>query len=54
MNNDDSKKRCAKEALTLIENNSIIGLGGGMTISHLIQYIKESNELDVKVVTPSF
>lgn len=47
------KKKCAKEALKYIKDNSIVGLGGGSTISHLVDYIKESN-LNVKVVTPSF
>ncbi|WP_018589382.1 ribose 5-phosphate isomerase A [Terrisporobacter glycolicus] len=47
------KKTCAKEALKYIRNKSIIGLGGGSTISHLVSYIKE-NKLDVKIVTPSF
>lgn len=47
------KKRCAKEALKYIKDKSIIGLGGGATISHLVSYIKEAG-LDVAVVTPSF
>lgn len=47
------KKRCAKEALKYIKNNTIVGLGGGSTISHLVDYIKDSN-LDIKIVTPSF
>lgn len=53
MNADDLKKSCAREALKHIKNNSIIGLGGGSTIAYLIDYIKENNELKVKVVTPS-
>lgn len=47
------KRKCAKEALSYIKDKSIIGLGGGTTISYLVSYIKES-ELDVKIVTPSF
>lgn len=47
------KKQCAKEALKLIENHSVIGLGGGSTIAYLIDEIKEAG-LDVKIVTPSF
>lgn len=47
------KKRCAKEALKYIKDNSIIGLGGGSTISYLVSFIKEAG-LNVKVVTPSF
>ncbi|KOF58181.1 MULTISPECIES: ribose 5-phosphate isomerase A [Clostridium] len=54
MNSSELKKNCAKEALKYIKNNSIIGLGGGSTISYLIDYIKENKNLKVKVVTPSF
>ncbi|QWU14520.1 ribose-5-phosphate isomerase [Paenibacillus sophorae] len=50
---DDIKKVCAREALKLIKTGTIIGLGGGSTISYLIQYIKEDANLEVKVVTPS-
>lgn len=46
------KKKCAKEALKYIKNNSIIGLGGGSTISYLVSYIKESG-MNVKIITPS-
>lgn len=53
MTSDDLKKSCAKEALKYIKNNTIIGLGGGSTISYLIDFIKENKELNVKVVTPS-
>lgn len=53
MAGDDLKKNCAKEALKYIKNNTIIGLGGGSTISYLIDFIKENKELKVKVVTPS-
>jgi len=54
MTNEDIKKSCAKAAIKYIKNNSIIGLGGGSTIAYLIDYIKENNNLNVKVVTPSF
>ena len=54
MTNVDIKKSCAKAAIKYIKNNSIIGLGGGSTIAYLIDYIKENNNLNVKVVTPSF
>lgn len=47
------KKKCAKEALKYIKNNTIVGLGGGSTISYLVDYIKES-DLDIEIVTPSF
>lgn len=46
------KEMCAKQALNMIPDHSIIGLGGGSTIGYLTQYIAESN-LDVKIVTPS-
>ena len=46
------KKRCAREALKLIKNGMIVGLGGGSTISYLVEYIQES-QLDIKVVSPS-
>lgn len=48
------KQKCAKEAMKYIKNNTIIGLGGGATIAHLIEYIKEEKDLNIKVVTPSF
>ena len=51
--NDDLKKDCAKEALKYIKSNTIIGLGGGSTISYLIDYIRDNKDLKVKVVTPS-
>lgn len=47
------KKNCAREALKYIKKNSIIGLGGGATISHLITYLKEA-DIEVTIVTPSF
>lgn len=47
------KKECAREALKLIPHHSIIGLGGGSTISYLIDFIRETPDLDVQVVTPS-
>ena len=53
LTSDDLKKNCAREALKYINNNTLIGLGGGSTISYLIDYIKETKGLKVKVVTPS-
>lgn len=47
------KKECAKEALKLIKTNTIVGLGGGSTIAYLIDFIKASENLNVKIVTPS-
>ncbi|WP_430483462.1 ribose 5-phosphate isomerase A [Rossellomorea marisflavi] len=49
----DIKRNCAKAALKYIENDTMIGLGGGSTIAHLICFIKEE-QLDIKVVTPSW
>ncbi|MFT8319961.1 MAG: ribose 5-phosphate isomerase A [Bacillus sp. (in: firmicutes)] len=49
---DAIKKQCAKEALQFIQENTIIGLGGGSTIAYLIEFIKSAN-LSVKIVTPS-
>lgn len=46
------KEKCAREAFKLIPNHSIIGLGGGSTISYLIKFIKESG-LNVSIVSPS-
>nr|WP_141189927.1 ribose 5-phosphate isomerase A [Terrilactibacillus laevilacticus] len=47
------KQECAQAASKLIRDHSIIGLGGGSTITYLIQYIKQQN-LHVNIVTPSF
>ncbi len=52
LENDILKKNCAREALKYIKNDSIVGLGGGSTISYLMQYIKESKDVNIKVVTP--
>lgn len=49
----DVKQRCAEKALEYITEGSIIGLGGGSTIKHLITLLKESRT-HVKVVTPSW
>ncbi|MBB5182816.1 ribose 5-phosphate isomerase A [Catenisphaera adipataccumulans] len=47
-----AKKRCAQKALTLIPDHSVIGLGGGQTVSYLVDDLASSG-LDVQVVTPS-
>ncbi|MCO7175156.1 ribose 5-phosphate isomerase A [Sporolactobacillus kofuensis] len=52
-NTEDIKRACAQKALDIIQNHSIIGLGGGSTISHLIQFIKEKPNFDISIVTPS-
>ncbi|MFU0784626.1 ribose 5-phosphate isomerase A [Clostridium sp.] len=53
MDTNNLKKACAKEALKYIKNNTVIGLGGGRTIAHMINYIIEDKNLNVKIVTPS-
>ncbi len=39
--------------MKLIPRHTIIGLGGGSTISYLIDFIREAPDLDVQIVTPS-
>ncbi|BBO00340.1 ribose 5-phosphate isomerase A [Sporolactobacillus terrae] len=53
MSETDLKRECAKKALALIPDHSVVGLGGGSTIRHLIQFIKEKPERNIQVVTPS-
>jgi ribose 5-phosphate isomerase A len=47
------RNNCAREALKYIGDQTVIGLGGGSTVSCLIKHIATSG-LQVKVVTPSF
>jgi ribose 5-phosphate isomerase A len=47
MTGEDVKRYCAREALTHINNNTIIA------ISYLIEYIQAAN-MQVQIVTPSF
>lgn len=54
MSSGNVKMDCAKAALGLIKNGMVIGLGGGSTISYLIDFISEEKDLNVKIVTPSF
>lgn len=44
------KKKCALYASKLVKDGMVIGLGGGSTISYLIDYVKDK---DIKVVSPS-
>ncbi|WP_297430526.1 ribose 5-phosphate isomerase A [Clostridium sp.] len=53
MNDNDLKKKCAKEAMKYIKDGMIVGLGGGKSIAYLIEYIAGDKNLKVKVVTPS-
>ena len=49
----DFKREAAKEALTLIKPDSIIGFGAGSTMAHLIQMIKEDLALAASLTTVS-
>jgi ribose 5-phosphate isomerase A len=53
---NELRKLCAKEAMSYIQNNYIIGLGAGRNIEFLIEYLSEEikNGLKVKAVTPSY
>lgn len=44
------KKKCALYASKLVKDGMVVGLGGGSTISYLIDYVKDK---DFKVVSPS-
>ncbi|MDY8022979.1 hypothetical protein [Paenibacillus polymyxa] len=48
MSTDTVKNNCAKEALAYIQDDTVIGLGGGNTISYLIRHIKESGRHETK------
>ena len=52
----DFKKEAAKKAITLIKNNSIVGLGAGSTMAHLALFLKEEIQkgLQVKVFSSSY
>lgn len=50
---EDLKKLSAKEALNFISNGDIVGLGGGGSVSYLIELLSEKKDLKIKVVTPS-
>lgn len=45
------KKKCALYASKLVKDGMVVGLGGGSTISYLIDYVKDK---DIKVVSPSY
>ena len=44
------KKKCALYASKLVKDGMVVGLGGGSTISYLIDYVKDKH---IKVVSPS-
>ena len=47
------KKRSVKTSLELIDDDMVVGLGGGETIGYFVEYLSHSHK-DVKVVTPLF
>jgi ribose 5-phosphate isomerase A len=52
---DDLKKEAAKKAITLIDNNAIVGLGAGSAIGYLVQFLKlqVENGLNIQILTSS-
>lgn len=50
------KKEAAVKAITLIRDNSTVGLGAGSTIAYLVEFLEKEldNGLQVKFVTSSF
>ncbi len=52
----DLKKEAAAKAITLIRDQTIVGLGAGSTIAHAVELLKKEieNGLQVKFVTSSF
>ena len=44
------KKKCALYASKLVKDGMVVGIGGGSTISYLVDYVKDK---DIKVVSPS-
>jgi ribose 5-phosphate isomerase A len=52
----DLKKEAAAKAITLISDNSTVGLGAGSTIAYMVDFLKKEieNGLQVKFVTSSF
>ena len=56
MTTEDLKKEAAKKAITLINDNTIVGLGAGSTIGYMLQFLKPKieNDFHVQLVTSSF
>ena len=56
MDKENFKKEAAKEAMTLIEDKTIVGLGAGSSIAYLLQFLKLQieNGLSIQLVTSSF
>lgn len=52
----DLKEAAAKEAVKLVKNNMVIGLGAGSTMAHMARYLKAAagQGLNIKLVSSSF
>jgi ribose 5-phosphate isomerase A len=52
----DFKKQAAEKAVTLVKDKSIVGIGAGSTMAHIVFFLKEAmqNGLDVQVATSAF
>ncbi len=52
----DYKKEAAQKAVELVKNNSVIGLGAGSAMAHMVSILKEKVEagLSIKILTSSF
>ncbi len=52
----DLKKLAAQKAVELVQSNSIIGLGAGSTMAHMVGFLQQTvqNGLNVGVATSSF
>ena len=50
------KKQAAQKAVSLVEDNSTIGIGAGSTMAHIVYFLKEEVQrgLQVQVATSSF
>lgn len=56
MTKEDLKKEAAKKAISLINDNTIVGLGAGSTIGYMLQCLKPQieNDFRIQLVTSSF
>lgn len=52
----DLKKEAAQKAITFIKDSTIVGLGAGSTIAHIVYFLADElkNDLKIKMVTASF
>ncbi|MBC7510281.1 MAG: ribose 5-phosphate isomerase A [Ferruginibacter sp.] len=52
----DLKKEAAQKAVTFIKDSTIVGLGAGSTITHIVYFLADElkNDLKIKMVTASF